>query len=154
MDAYLVFLLNAFSYKYKEQIKQPRKVYTIDNGLSSAINPKFTQDRGSALENLVFQELHHKGIDFSYYALPDLEVDFVIHSQKKVISLMQVAYDLADPTTRKREIKALTKAAAQLHCTHLTIITWDEENSEEIDGHKIIIIPIWKWLLGIYTQTT
>lgn len=47
-DAYLVFLLNAFSFKHKEQIKAPRKVYTIDNGLSSAINPGFTGNRGAA----------------------------------------------------------------------------------------------------------
>ncbi len=53
-DAYLLFLLNAFSYKYKEQVKHPRKVYTIDNGLSASISPTFSKDLGLALENLVF----------------------------------------------------------------------------------------------------
>lgn len=149
MDAYLVFLLNAFSFKHKEQIKQARKAYTIDNGLSSAVSPKFTKDRGAALENLVFQELNRRGVSFSYYAGSDFEVDFVIYSQKKVISLLQVALTLDDPDTRKREIKALLKASEQLRCNHLAIITWDEESSEEIDGNKVMIIPIWKWLLEI-----
>lgn len=146
-DAYLLFLLNAFSYKYKEQVRAPRKSYSIDNGLSAAISPKFTQDRGMALENLVFQELHRRNLDFSYYAATDCEVDFVLHRQKQVSSLIQVALTIEDSNTRKREIKALIKAASDLKCRSLIIITWEEEGSEEIDGHKITIIPIWKWLL-------
>lgn len=149
MDAYLVFLLNSFSFKYKEQIKQPRKIYTIDNGLSAAISPKFTQDRGAALENLVFQELSRRGSNFAYYSTSDFEVDFVIHQQKQVTSLIQVALTLEDPLTRKREIKALTKAAEHLNCRNLTILTWEEESVEETAVGKIDIIPVWKWLLNV-----
>lgn len=147
-DAYLVFLVNAFSFKYKEQVKSPRKIYTIDNGLSSAISPKFTQDLGAALENLVFQELHRRGLDFAYYSASDGEVDFVVHKNRQVTSLIQAAMSLEDPDTRKREIKALIKAAGHLRCSHLTIITWEEEKKEEIGGLRIDIIPIWKWLLS------
>lgn len=147
MDAYLVFLLSAFSHKYKEQVRQPRKIYTIDNGLSAAISPKFSQDRGAALENLVFQELMRRSIDFTYYAAADYEVDFVIRSHREVTLLIQVSLSLEDPTTRKREIKALIKASAHLQCKKLMIITWEEESTEEIDGLTIDIIPIWKWLL-------
>ncbi|MGD0665094.1 MAG: ATP-binding protein [Rhabdochlamydiaceae bacterium] len=151
-DAYLLFLLNAFSYKYKEQIKQPRKIYTIDNGLTSAISPKFTEDRGAALENLVFQELMRRAADTAYYGAPDCEIDFVILANRKVTSLIQVAFSMEDPTTRKREIKALIKAAGDLRCKSLSIITWEEEGIEEIDGYKIEIIPIWKWLLSISSE--
>lgn len=148
-DAYLLSLFPAFSYKYKEQIRAPRKSYSIDNGLSCAISPKFTQDRGMALENLVFQELHRRNSSFSYYATPDFEVDFVVHSQKQVTALIQVAFSLEDGVTKKRETKALLKAAKDLKCQNLIIITWDEEGSEEIDNYKIMVIPIWKWLLEI-----
>jgi len=147
VDAYLVFFPNAFSYKYKEQIKQPRKIYTIDNGLSAAVSPKFTQDRGAALENLVFQELYRRGHEVAYYSAADYEIDFVIHNNKKVDSLIQVAFSMEDPTTRKREIKALINGAKDLRCKSLIIISWEEEATEEIDGLKIEIIPIWKWLL-------
>ena len=146
-DAYLVFLLQAFSFKHKEQVTQPRKVYTVDNGLSSAISPKFSQDRGAALENLVFQELSRRGGEFSYYATPDCEVDFVLHRQKQITALLQACMSLADPSTQKREVKALLKAAEQMHCKELVIITWEEETSLEIDGYTIRVIPIWKWLL-------
>jgi predicted AAA+ superfamily ATPase len=149
VDAYLVFFPNAFSYKYKEQIKQPRKIYTIDNGLSAAVSPKFNQDRGAALENLVFQELYRRGYELAYYPAPDYEIDFVTHKNKKVDSLIQVVFSMEDPTTRNREIKSLIKGSKDLRCKNLTIISWEEEATEEIDGSKIEIIPVWKWLLEV-----
>jgi predicted AAA+ superfamily ATPase len=54
---------------------------------------------------------------------------------------------MEDQTTRKREIKALINGAKDLRCKSLIIISWEEEATEEIDGLKIEIIPIWKWLL-------
>lgn len=147
-DAYLVFLLNAFSYKFKEQIKQPRKIYTIDNGLSASISPKFTEDRGAALENLVFQELHRRNSTISYYNTNDCEVDFVLQEEREVTALIQVAFSLHDPEIRKREIKALLKASSTLRCSNLLLITWEEEGVEKINGCEIKIVPIWRWLLA------
>ena len=149
MDGYLVFLLNAFSFKYKEQVRLPRKVYTIDNGLSAAISPKFSEDKGAALENLVFQELTRRGTDFAYCSASSYEIDFVTHQNREISSLIQVCLSLEDPSTRKREIKALISGAKQLRCKELSILTWDEEVTEDVDGHKIDIIPIWKWLLSL-----
>ena len=146
-DAYLIFQLSSFSFKYKEQIKQPRKTYTIDNGLSAAISPKFTEDRGAALENVVFQELQRRGSSFGYYSTPDCEVDFVVHKDKEVIALIQVSASIQDLTTQKREYKALIKAASHLKCKNLLILTWEEEKEDKIEGLTIKIVPIWKWLL-------
>lgn len=149
MDAYLVFLLNTFSFKFKEQVKHPKKIYTIDNGLSAAISPQFSENRGAALENLVFQELTRQGADFSYYAASDFEVDFIIHNNKEVSSLIQVALSMENPDTLKREVKALIKGADNLRCKHLIIITWDEESTHEVSGYTIDVVPIWKWLLSV-----
>lgn len=147
VDAYLIFLLNNFSFKYKEQIKNPRKVYTIDNGFSSAISPKFTQDRGAALENLVFQELYRRQTKFSYFSSQEGEVDFVIHNHKRVDALIQVAYEMRGADVRRREIKALVKASHHLRCNTLMVLTWEEEGTEKVEGRTISVIPIWKWLL-------
>ena len=148
-DAYLLFLLTTFSYKHKEQIKPPRKVYTIDNGLSASMSPTFTKDLGVTLENLVFQELYRRKTPFSYYATPDSEIDFVLHNEKQVTMLIQVAWTLENHQTRKRELKALLKASEALKCENLCIITWEEEGSEKHDEHVVSIVPIWKWLLQI-----
>ncbi len=148
-DGYLVFLLKPFTYKYKEPIKQSRKVYTIDNGLCAAINPKFADNKKMVLRNLVFQELYRRGKIFSYYTATGVEVSFVLHTEKHVDSLIHVVWSLQDPSERKQEMKSLIKAAGQLKCTDLSIITWEDENSEEVDGQTIHIFPVWKWLLDL-----
>ncbi len=76
-------------------------------------------------------------------------MDFVLHTQKKVDALIQVAWTLEDLTIRKKEIRALVKVGVKLQCKDLFIITWDEERTEEVDKQAIQIIPIWKWLLQI-----
>lgn len=149
LDGYLVFLLDPFSFKYKEKVKQPRKVFTVDNGLSAAVNPKFSGDKDVSLRNLVFQELHRRGKQFSYYMSADTEVDFVLHTEKMVDGLIQVVWSLEDLTKRKREVKGLIKAATQLKCKDLTIITWDDEEIKEAAELPIKVIPAWKWLLQI-----
>jgi predicted AAA+ superfamily ATPase len=116
--------------------------------LSSAISPKFTQDRRAALENLIFQELYRRGHHFAYYSDPDCEVDFVVHQNKQVTDLIQVSFSLLDPATRKRELKAMARAAQALHCKNLMIITWDEEGVETIDGYSVKLVLAWKWLIA------
>ena len=44
--AYLVFSLNRFSFKMKEQIKAPRKIYLVDNGFIAAKVFQFFQNTG------------------------------------------------------------------------------------------------------------
>lgn len=146
-DAYLISLLKPFSYKVKEQIRLPRKLYTVDNGLSRAVNPKFTADRGAALENLVFQELIRRKKEIYYVADPKYEVDFVVKTDREVTLLIQVAYTLSNPETKNRELKSLFQASDDLKCKGLLLLTWDEDGEERQDGKTILICPVWKWLL-------
>lgn len=146
-EAYLLFQLNPFSFKIKEQINQPRKIYSIDTGLINAIAPKVTTDRGRLLENIVFLELKRQNREVYFYHHPDYEVDFIIKDGLKIKQLIQVCYSLADSDTKKREIKALLKASKELRCKELVIITQDEEKEEKINSAVIKIIPIWQWLL-------
>ena len=52
------------------------------------------------------------------------------------------------PATRKRETRALCKLAKAFSVEKLLIITLDEEETIQQDGHTIQVIPIWKWLLA------
>ena len=56
-EAFLIFILNRFSFKVKEQIKTPKKVYVADNGFCSLLSSLFSQDSGKLMENLVFVEI-------------------------------------------------------------------------------------------------
>ena len=146
-EAYLLFQVNAFSHKLKEQIKLPKKIYCIDTGIINSIVPRSTLDYGKLLENLVFIELKRRGSEIYIYSKPNCEVDFVVKEGLAIRQLIQVSYSIKDEKTKKREIKALIEASRDLDCSRLTLITWDEEGEEEIESKKIYYIPAWKWLL-------
>lgn len=151
-EAYLVFFVNRFSYKVKEQIKTPKKIYLVDNGLIAGKSLQFSPDYGRLMENLVFGELLRRGYQpnksiFFYKTRNKKEVDFVLKEGFKVRVLIQVCYQIADLEVEKRETKALLEAGEELNCNNFLIITWDVQKDEEIKGNKINFIPLWKWLL-------
>lgn len=148
-EAFLLFSLNRFSWKAKDRVQAPRKVYSFDTGFVGAVGFRIGADMGRLLESVVAVELTRRGSE--YYTYKDSsgkEVDFIIRSAGETTELLQVCYDLSDPKTRKREITALLKAAEELLCTTLKILTWDEEGAVAIQGQNILLVPCWKWLLG------
>lgn len=151
-EAYLVLTLNRFSFKLKEQLKAPKKIYLIDNGLILAKSFQFSENIGKLMENLVLVEVLRKGYglnqDVFYYKTSNgKEVDFLLKRGRKTKQLIQVCYDLEGLNTKEREVKALFKASQELKCANLLIITWDKEGKEKIKGKTIQFIPLWKWLL-------
>ncbi len=61
--------------------------------------------------------------------------------------MIQVCYDIEDPDTKQRELKALTRASSVLDCSDLLVVTWDYEGEEMFNDMKIVYRPLWKWLL-------
>ena len=81
------------------------------------------------------------------------ECDFVIGEDETVRRLVQVTWDMSGTdersrATRNREISGLVEAAEALGCEDLSIVTHDEEATIERDGHRIRVVPAWKWLVG------
>ncbi len=147
-EAYLIFQLLPFSFKIKNQLRQSKKLYTIDTGLINAIAPKFSPDTGKLMENLVFLELKRQGKEIYFYSQPiGYEVDFVIREGLRIKQLIQVCYSVAREETKKREIKGLLRTGRDLICNNLLVITSDYEGEERIKNKKIKYIPLWKWLL-------
>ena len=109
---------------------------------------EITENKGKKMENAVFLELKKEPLtEIFYWSDGRNEVDFVIKQGLKVKQLIQVCHDIEDYDTRKREIKALLKASAELKCSDLVVITKDKEGEEKIEGKKIKYIPLWRWLL-------
>jgi predicted AAA+ superfamily ATPase len=50
--------------------------------------------------------------------------------------------------TRRREIAGIIEAAKTLNCSDLTIITYDEDGTIDLDGYNIKIVAAWRWLLS------
>ena len=130
-EAYLFFYVNRFSFKPKEQLKYPSKIYLYDTGMASALSLSFSKDLGKLMENRVAIELKRQQKEFYYYKDPDnIDVDFVIKENNEVCELMQVSYDINNEKTKEREVKSLMKSAKTLNVKNLSIITWDYESVE------------------------
>ena len=103
------------------------------------------------MENIVAVELmRRKGDDSELYywmGVRDQEVDFVIKKGEEISQLIQVSAISEENDIRKREIRSLLKAYKETDCGDLLIITDDLEMEKELDGVKIRLVPLWKWLL-------
>jgi len=151
-DSYFLHSLEVFSYKVKDRLQHPRKIYFIDNGFIALLSSNFSKNTGRLYENTVFLEfkrrMHEQGYELFYWKnLQKEEVDFVVKEGLKVTLLAQVCCNLEDYDTKKREIRALLKASKELGCDNLLIITKDKEGEEIAASKKIKYVPLWKWLL-------
>ncbi len=151
-NSYFAFSLPIFSYKIKDQMQYPKKIYFADNAFINSISTKFSNNFGRLYENLVAVELRRTGKECYYWKNTEKEeVDFVIKNDSKIEQLIQICYDISDPDVKKREIKALLKASKNLRCKNLLLINQNYFGEEELGWfgikRKVKFIPLWKWLL-------
>jgi hypothetical protein len=153
-EAYLVFCLKRYSVKAGDRIKSPRKIYIVDNGFILAKAVKHSPDNGRLMENLVFTELVKKGWEpnrevFYYKTRNGREIDIILKNGTKVAELIQVAWDIREEAARKREVEGLLEASKELGGVKMTVITWNEECVDEIEGKRIEFIPLFKWITAV-----
>ena len=142
-QAYLIFSVKNYFSKFVEKETTP-KYYFNDNGL---LNLFLNKEETRLLENLVAINLwnNYKG-NVYYLKTQNLDVDFFIEETGTAI---QVAYSITN-ISDDRETKSLVEAAKTLkEAKEFVIITYEEEKELNIDGVKIQVIPVWKWLLKI-----
>jgi len=144
-NAYLIFTVPRFSYSYKQQQVNPKKIYSIDNGFSHYNSVSFSKDKGKMLENIVFLSLRMKFKDIFYFRKKK-ECDFVVKEKNKIISAIQVCFDLNEEN-KKREINGLLEAMNRFDLSEGLILTYNTEDKFEINNKKIKVSPVWKWLL-------
>jgi hypothetical protein len=142
--------MSRFIPKYSESVVQSegslKKVYAIDQGLGAAIDFKFSEDEGRLLETTVALELLKHGRQISYYR-DGIECDFIVSEKGQVLEAIQVSLDLSDLFTRNREAKGLVQCCKRFNLNKGTIITLDDDETFEIDGITVQIVPAWKHFL-------
>ena len=123
----------------------PDKFYLVDTGLARAVTPRSDASRGWLLENLVFLALRRGDNRIEYFnTRKGEEVDFLVTDRvSKKRRLVQVAWDMSDPSTEARELSALNAASDEIRVDTCTVVTWDEER----EAGGIRIVPAWKWCL-------
>lgn len=149
-EPFLFFFLPRFNNKLKLMLKADQKVYVIDNGFVNSAAFNLSANLGRLLENQVFVELLRRGYKpgqtlFYYRSANDKETDFVLRNRTKVEQLIQVCYSLESERTRKREVDSIAECAGELHCENLVIVTKNEEDTLEKNGHTIRVVPILKF---------
>ncbi|VVB87600.1 AAA domain protein [uncultured archaeon] len=150
-DGYLFFFVPIFSFTLKDRSQYPRKAYMGDTGFMYSISGK--SDMGRLFENAVFLELKRRTPQqhtIHYWKNKEgFEVDFVIREGLKTKEIIQVAYELGNEKTKKREVRGLVACAKGTSLKQGLIITKDFETIETVDRIKVQFIPLWKWLFDI-----
>ena len=145
-DSYLVFMVNKYDVSLKKQIQNAKKAYLIDSGLLRMLAFHHTEDNGRLLENLVFLELKRREKEI-YSHNQKKECDFVIKEKSKIVEAIQVSWSIENESTYDREVAGLLDAVNTYSLTEGLILTESMERELEVDGVKIRIKPVWKWML-------
>lgn len=144
-DTYFAATISKFDYSFRRQAINDKKFYIFDNGFIGILSRSFSTDKGRLLENLVFVNLSAKGEVF-YYSSNIHECDFIVTKNKKVLQAVQVCYDLNEKN-REREFNGLLAALEQFDMKEGLILTSGQSEKIKMKGKRIIIKPVWKWLL-------
>jgi predicted AAA+ superfamily ATPase len=143
-DTYLVNFLPKFSYSYKTQLINPRKIYVIDSGIIKIASASFTKDKGHLLENLVYWELRRKGKELYYFTENGCECDFVVAKNGNIEQLIQVCYELT-PENTEREQRGLREAMQFFNTDKGLIITNHQSDAYMQNDKQINVIPAYQY---------
>jgi uncharacterized protein len=146
-EAFLLFQVSKYDYSLKKQYVSNKKIYCIDNGLSTRVAFRISQDSGRLLENMVFIELCRRNYQV-YFHRELKECDFVCLRNNTVVSLIQVC-DYLRPENKKRETEGLSEAMKIYRLSEGYILTRGKSETITFPGTKQIIrvTNIIDWLL-------
>jgi len=147
-QAFIIFILQRFSYSEREKAFSPKKIYVIDLAFSNLFEKPL--DIGKKMENLVFIELlrrlQNRISQVFYHMTKDgEEVDFIVKTGGRVEQIIEVCYEIDED-----HVKKVLRASEELKCKNLLCITRDQEGKTKVRGVEIRYMPIWKWLFGIH----
>ena len=144
-DSWLFFTLNVHDFSVKRQQIAPKKIYSIDTGLSRSVGFQFSPNTGRGLENLVFLALRQKNQDIYYLTTPNgYEIDFYLPEKGELI---QVSQHLQNPATRERELRALEDALAHTPAKKALLLADANQDGFEINNIPVSICSAAEWLL-------
>jgi hypothetical protein len=125
-DAFLIRLVRMHSASERQRMRNPRKVYPIDQGLIPVYERAGRENRGRGLETVVLLELERRGYEVGWVRVgEDLEVDFYAEHPVADPLLVQVSLDTAADTTWEREIRSLAAAAEEYPDARPLLVTLD-----------------------------
>jgi len=147
-NCYLFFIVQRYDFSLKAQIQSPKKSYIIDTALAGVLGFRISADKGRFLENMAFLELKRRNVGMIYYHQGKHECDFVIREGNAITQAIQVTQSLEDASTKEREYAGLLDAMRIYGLSSGLILTENQSFEETIDNYKIVVMPLWRWLLN------
>lgn len=145
-DAYALFSVPIFRNSIKEEQRNPKKIYAIDNGFKKIFDFSLSKDMSKLYENIVFLHLRRKTKDIYYYKGKQ-EVDFYAKIDSKQY-IINVSYQITNIDTKMREINGLLEAMEYFDICESILINDEKDEEIEVEGKIIKCIPLHKWLLS------
>lgn len=142
-EAFLIYPIKNIADNLTSRETNP-KYYFVDNGIISIL--ALDADT-SLLENMVALELIRRyGTDERvFFFNRNVEVDFYVPDEALAI---QVSYNpRKTDDTWQRESGALIKLGKILDCRRRLILSYDVEETVEVGGNVIEVMPVWKWMI-------
>ena len=144
-EAFFIIANDKFSFSPRRRIMNPKKVYLTDTGFAALGRP-FTENRGRILENVVAIELFSRDMEIYYFKNRN-ECDFIVKQGPRPTHVIQVCWELTK-RNEKRELAGIADALRSLDLTSGVILTYAQEEEREVNGRRVSVLPVWKWLLA------
>jgi predicted AAA+ superfamily ATPase len=150
-DAFLIRTITLHTASERQRMVNPRKAYPVDPGLIRIYERTSRSNLGHALETAVLIELERRGFQAAYVRTNQgFEVDFMATTPGEPPLLIQTCLDISTSSTRAREERALTAAAAEFPDATPILVTLDS-----MPPHPPLPAPLrWQpaaaWLLGTH----
>lgn len=145
-DSYLLFTVPQFDFSFRKRLVNAKKVYAIDSGFVRANSASFSHDKGRMLENIVFIHFKRLGHEVFYFKKKH-ECDFIVKNLQKKLELFQVCFELNEDN-KEREIAGMLEALQYTKLKTGTILTLNQTDGLTIDNLKIVVRPVWQWLIN------
>ncbi len=114
-DAFLIFTVPIFSESLRHAHTTPKKIYSIDNGLTHASTFNLESNIGKSFENQIYLDLRRQGKKVFYYKTSGgYEIDFITQDLQGRFEIIQASWDTDNPATLEREERALEQAKKEL----------------------------------------
>lgn len=144
-DVYAIFTAPIYRNSVKEEQRNPKKLYAVDNGFKKLFDISLSPDYGKLYENTAFLHLRRQSSEIHYFKGKQ-EVDLYARIDKEL--LVNVSYRIDDGGTFKREVNALLEGMDYFNLQQSLLVTAEREETIIVGPKTIEVVPMWKWLLG------
>jgi len=144
-EAYTLFTTPIYRNSVREEQRNPKKLYAIDNGFKKLFSISISDDYSKLYENMAVLHLRRRSSEV-YYFKDKQEVDLYVRTDQE--ELVNVSYLIEEKKTLRREINALKEGMRYFKLKKAYLVTANRDEIVEVDEGVIEIVPMWKWLLG------